>query len=307
MNAGDVKKRLLGLQEIIPPEQILWDEPMRNHTSFRIGGPADALLMPRDPEELARVIRYCREFAVPYYVIGQGTNLLVRDGGVRGAVIKLASPLDNITFQGMRAEAGAGATLRELCRQAMERGLSGLEFACGIPGSVGGAVCMNAGAYDGEMKDVVVSARVLDENGSIEVWDAERLGFGYRSSALQGRQAVILSAAFLLKPDNPEAIRERMEDYDRRRRARQPLDLPSAGSVFRRPPGRFVGPMIEELGLKGYRVNDAQVSEMHAGFIVNRGQARAADVLRLVEIIREKVMEKFQVWLELEIKVIGEE
>lgn len=302
-----MKKKLSDLQEILPAEQILWDEPMSRHTSFKIGGSADALVMPRSEEELMRVVSYCQGFQLPYYIIGQGTNLLVRDGGVRGVVIKLASPLDSIAFDGLQVEAGAGATLRDLSWRAMEKGLSGLEFACGIPGSVGGAVCMNAGAYDGEMKDVVVSVRVLNEKGIVEVWDASRINFGYRSSALQGSQSIVLSATFTLKPDSPEAIRARMEDYDRRRQSRQPLDLPSAGSVFRRPPGRFVGPMIEGLGLKGYRVNDAQVSEKHAGFIVNRGQAKAADVLKLVEIIREKVMEKFQVWLELEIKVIGEE
>lgn len=295
------------LTQVIPAQRIAWDEPMSRHTTFQIGGPADALVIPTSEEELQRIILFCREKKLPYYIIGKGSNLLIRDKGIRGAVIKIDQPLGHLEFSGHQVKAGAGLSLGELSRKVAERGLSGLEFAIGIPGSLGGALVMNAGAYDGEMKDVVTSVRVLDEKGRCFTLLADQLKFGYRHSILQGSDLIVLEATIDLTPGNPDEIQARMDDYTKRRESRQPLNLPSAGSVFRRPTGYFVGPMIEELGLKGFQVNQAQVSEMHAGFIVNQGQATAEDVITLIKIIQELAKERFGVELVPEIKIIGEE
>jgi len=256
---------------------------------------------------LQQILLFCRAKKLPYYIIGRGSNLLIYDKGIRGVVIKIDQPLAHWEFSGNQVKAGAGLSLGELSRKVAEKGLSGLEFAIGIPGSLGGALVMNAGAYDGEMKDVVSSVRVLDEKGKCFNLSADQLEFSYRHSVLQGSDLVVLEATLNLKPGNPDEIQARMDDYTRRRESRQPLNLPSAGSVFRRPAGHYVGPMIEELGLKGFQVNQAQVSELHAGFIVNRGQATAKDVLALIKIIQEQVKEKFGVILVPEITIIGEE
>jgi len=298
---------LHGLASVISMERIAWDEPMSKHTSFNIGGPADALVTPANEEELADLLKFCRLANQPYCIIGRGTNLLVRDKGIRGVVIKIDQPLSNIKIEGSRVTAGAGIALGELSRQTGQRGLSGLEFAVGIPGSLGGAVLMNAGAYDGEMKDVIKRVRVIDENGEFKVFTLDQIKYGYRYSIFQGSKMVVLEATVQLIDDDPVAIKSRIDDFTQRREARQPLDLPSAGSVFRRPDGYYVGPMLQELGFKGFRVNDAQVSEVHAGFIVNRGQARAADVLELIAIIQEKVKNQYKVDLLPEIKIIGED
>ena len=298
---------LHGLASVISMERIAWDEPMSKHTSFNIGGPADALVTPANEEELADLLKFCRLANQPYCIIGRGTNLLVRDKGIRGVVIKIDQPLSNIKIEGSHVTAGAGIALGELSRQTGQRGLSGLEFAVGIPGSLGGAVLMNAGAYDGEMKDVIKRVRVIDENGEFKVFTLDQIKYGYRYSIFQGSKMVVLEATVQLIDDDPVAIKSRIDDFTQRREARQPLDLPSAGSVFRRPDGYYVGPMLQELGFKGFRVNDAQVSEVHAGFIVNRGQARAADVLELIAIIQEKVKNQYKVDLLPEIKIIGED
>ena len=295
------------LAEIMPAERIKWQEPMSRHTTFAIGGPADALVVPRTEEELARVIAFCHDERVPRLVIGQGSNLLVQDGGFRGVVIKIDRQLGQTEISPPLVRVGAGMPLSELAHLAAENSLSGLEFAVGIPGSLGGAVVMNAGAYDGEMKELVTAVRVMDEQGKIEERPGSKLNFGYRSSALLGSGLVVVSAVLELVPGNREEIEAKMNDFTERRQLRQPLELPSAGSIFRRPPGRFVGPMIEELGLKGFSVNDAQVSEKHAGFIVNRGKAKARDVLELIAVIKQVVKDRYGIELELEIQVVGEE
>ena len=300
-------EELKELVSLIPEDRIAWHEPMAAHTSFRIGGPADALVTPASETELASLISFCSHSGCPYFILGRGTNLLVRDKGIRGVVIKIDQPLGNLQIEDQRVTVGAGMALGELSRQAGVRGLAGLEFAVGIPGSVGGAVCMNAGAYDGEMKNVIKEVRAIAENGEVLRLSAEQMQFGYRSSIMQNSKMVILEAVLELLPDDPAAIKQRMDDFTERREARQPLDLPSAGSVFKRPAGHYVGPMLQELGLKGFSVNDAQVSEKHAGFIVNRGQAKAADVLELIAIIQETVRNQYGVELIPEIKIIGED
>lgn len=301
------REELQKLVMLIPPDRVKFDEPMCLHTSFKIGGPADALITPQSVEELSRVLAFCADRQIPYYIIGKGTNLLVRDRGIRGAVIVIGQHFSQVEFTDSQVEAGAGVALTDLSHLAASRGLSGLEFAVGIPGSLGGAVVMNAGAYDGEMSDVVVSVKVISPDGRqlITLTKAE-LQYGYRKSVLLDSNWVVLSARLALHPGNVKEIKAKMAEYTRRREAKQPISLPSAGSVFKKPKGYFVGPMIESLGLKGYRVGDAQVSELHAGFIVNLGQATADDVLTLIQHIQSAVAERFKVQLVPEIRILGE-
>jgi UDP-N-acetylmuramate dehydrogenase len=286
---------------------VLLDEPMARHTSFRIGGPADALLLPHTLDDLQRVVRLARELAIRLTVVGNGSNLLVRDRGLRGLVLKIAENLARVEFAGNRQWAQAGALLRAVSQSAGDRALSGLEFAIGIPGTLGGAVIMNAGAYGGEMKDVVVLVTAVDDRGNVQRLTPADLRFAYRSSALQTRPWIVADATMELGRGDPGAIRAKMADLTRQRESKQPLDMPSAGSVFKRPPGGYVGPMVEALGLKGHRIGGAQVSPKHAGFIVNAGDATAGDVLALIQHVRERVQERYGVWLETEVKVIGEE
>jgi UDP-N-acetylmuramate dehydrogenase len=287
--------------------RILFDEPMRRHTSFRIGGPADALVMPGSVDDLRRTLQLARRFAVPLTITGNGSNLLVRDGGLRGVVVKLGECFDRIEVDGTRMVVQSGALLSDVSRAAGAHSLTGLEFAIGIPGTLGGAVIMNAGAYGGEMKDVVTKVTALDQTGELHVMGPEELEFGYRRSALQRLGWIVAEARMELQPGDPAAIAAKMADLTFQRESKQPLSFPSAGSVFKRPPGKFVGPMVEELGLKGYRIGDAQVSEKHAGFIINCGEATASDVLALIEHVREKVQATYGVWLETEVRIIGED
>lgn len=294
------------LAEKMPPGRVRLAEPLASYTTFRIGGPADALVMPENPAELQEVLRYCAAGGIPLFIMGRGSNLLVRDKGIRGVVVKLEGEFNRVDVSGTAVRAGAGALLSETARIALRHGLGGMEFAHGIPGSIGGAVVMNAGAYDGEMKNIVVGVQVADRQGGFRTMDRAAMSLGYRQSALQGSDLIVTEVNLELHPADPEAVRAKMDDLAARRRAKQPLDLPSAGSTFKRPPGHFAGALIEQAGLKGLRVGDAQVSELHAGFIVNRGQATAADVLTLLGIIQQKVREKFGVKLESELKVVGE-
>jgi len=281
---------------------------MRLHTSFRIGGPADFLVTVVSVSELARLLTLCRAEGVPVLVIGRGTNLLVRDGGIRGVVVRLAGEFLEVRFGDRRAVAGAAVGLGELAWECGRRGLAGLEFAEGIPGSVGGAVVMNAGAYGREMKDVVESAGVIRPGSDTpEVAAAAELGFRYRGSRLQDEGWTVTWACFRLDSDDRAAIERRMEELAARRRMKQPLDLPSAGSVFKRPPGYYAGTLIERSGCRGLRVGDAQVSELHAGFIVNLGRATARDVLTLIGLVRERVLTETGVALEPEIRIVGED
>lgn len=299
-----ILKTIAGL---VPASRLLFDEPMSRHTSFKIGGPADLVAIPSSVDDLRTVLAFCTSESLPWFVMGNGTNLLVRDKGIRGVVIKLAGTLDRLEIAGETLTAGSGALLRKTSEAAAARGLAGLEFTHGIPGTVGGAAVMNAGAYDGEMKDVIESVELLSPgDGRVVVLEAAALGFAYRKSVLQDRSDIVLSATMRLKRGDRPAILERMSDLDRRRREKQPLDLPSAGSVFRRPEGAYAGPLIEGAGLKGHRIGGAEVSTVHAGFIVNRGGATADDVLEMITFIRDAVLRKYGVELTPEIKVVGE-
>lgn len=296
------------LRELLPAERLRERAPMREYTTFRIGGPADVLAEPASVGELSALLRLADTHGVPKVVIGLGSNLLVRDGGVRGLVIRIGEAMAGIRYDGEATlTAGAGAALKDVAAAAARYGLAGLEFAEGIPGSVGGAVAMNAGAYGGEMSAVVRSGLVVDGAGSIDRQHAAALGFGYRRSAVQDKAWVVVEAKFSLSPGDPAAIQRRMAELAVERRSKQPLSVASAGSVFKRPAGHYVGPLIESAGLKGLRVGDAQVSPLHAGFIVNVGEATCAQVLRLVELVQAEVRRLSGVSLELELRVLGED
>ena len=289
------------------PGHVFCNEPMKKHTSFKIGGPADILVQPQDADALAQALAAARDCGVPVTILGNGSNVLVRDKGIRGLVIKIGNALKTFRQDGERLYFGAGYSLALASRKAWECGLSGMEFAVGIPGSIGGAVYMNAGAYNGEMKCVVESVRVMDMAGKAIELTAEDLQFGYRKTSLQQSGYIITEVCLKMQPGDKDAIKAMMDDFSSRRISKQPLELPSAGSMFKRPPGHFAGTLIEQAGLKGYTVGGAQVSEKHAGFVVNRGSARAADVLQLIADVRRIVMEKAGVELQPEVLVIGEE
>ncbi len=290
----------------IPDLEVRQDEPLSAHTSFRIGGPADWLALPHSVQALQATVRAAHETGTPLTILGSGTNVLVRDGGVRGMVLRLAENLAAIRVQGEEIDAEAGALMRDVAEAAARHGLGGLEFACGIPGSLGGAVRMNAGAYGGEMKDVVRWVDVVDENADLRRLGCDQMQFAYRRSILSETHAIVASAGLGLAPADPEAVRTRMAELQAQREARQPLDLPSAGSVFKRPPGQYAGKLIEDAGCKGLQVGQAQVSPKHAGFVVNLGGATAADVLELIRQVQARVAANSGVTLELEIRVIGD-
>mgnify|MGYP004656474775 FL=1 len=286
---------------------LLLAEPMTKHTSFHIGGPAELMAQPQSEAELQSLLLKAAEAAVPVTLVGNGSNLLVRDKGIRGLVIKLGSMLRDIKVSGNVLTFGSGVSLAQASRKAAELGLSGMEFAVGIPGSIGGAVYMNAGAYDGEMSKVVKSVRVMDAAGEVSELSAGELDFGYRHSALQGSSKIVTSVTVELAAGDKQAIAEKMADFSNRRITKQPLELPSAGSMFKRPPGYFAGTLIDQTGLKGYTVGGAQVSTKHAGFVVNIGGATAADVLQLISDVQAKVFAAHGVHLEPEVLVLGEE
>lgn len=281
------------------------NEPMSLHTTFRIGGAADLLITVRNTGELQTAVNACKEAAVPVMILGNGSNLLVSDDGVEGAVITLDGDFKEITVDGCEISSGAGAKLSRLCAVAYENGLSGLEFAYGIPGSVGGAIYMNAGAYGGEMKDVALSVTALTADGEIRELPAEDLQLGYRTSVFKTNGDIILYSKYKLHTGDKDAIKARMDDVMNRRKSKQPLEYPSAGSVFKRPEGAFAGTLIEQCGLKGKTVGGAQVSEKHAGFIINIGGATCDDVMTLVRLVQENVKEQTGYTLEREIIKTG--
>lgn len=294
------------LCEVAGAENVLANEPMNRHTTFRIGGPADLFVMPASTEEIREIIGLCRTESVPYYVIGNGSNLLVGDKGYRGVIIQIYKRMNQIQVENEKICAQAGALLSRTASAACEASLTGMEFASGIPGTVGGALRMNAGAYGGEMKQIVESAKVLTTEGEILNLSLEELGLGYRTSVISKNDYVALGAVLSLRQGNRDEIRGRMEELKEKRVEKQPLEYGSAGSTFKRPEGYFAGKLIQDAGLCGYRVGDAQVSEKHCGFVINRGNATAADVLRLMQDVAERVQEKFGVRLEPEVKKIGE-
>lgn len=286
--------------------EILVAEPMKNHTTFRIGGPADALALPKTPEEVAEVVHFCYEHAQPYYVLGNGSNLLVSDEGYRGLVLQLYRNFNDIQVNGETITVQSGAMLAAVARTAYQAGLTGLEFASGIPGTIGGAVVMNAGAYGGEMKNVLKEVTVLTKEGEVLVIPAKALELGYRTSVIPKNGWIVLGAVLQLKKGDQEQILARMEELKEQRITKQPLDLPSAGSTFKRPEGYFAGKLIMDAGLRGFTVGGAQVSEKHCGFVVNRGNATAADVWELICEVKRRVKEMTGVELEPEVKLLGD-
>ena len=283
------------------------DAPLAEETSFRIGGPADILIKPDNVAEAVKVVKLCKRERIPLTVLGNGTNVLVSDRGIRGIVMKLGG-LRELRRERDRVFAGAGARMSDVCGYAASESLSGLEFACGIPGSAGGAVYMNAGAYGFEMMDIVYRSVIMDRDGDIGVLNVEDHEFAYRKSVFHGNGLIILETEFALKDGERDDILKKMDEYMARRGASQPVEMPSAGSVFRRPAaeGVYAGPLIEKCGLKGARIGGAEVSEKHAGFIVNRGGATAADVLSLIKRVQDEVRGRFSIELAVEIKMIGE-
>ena len=285
---------------------MLVDEPMRRHTTFRIGGPADYLIRPETEEVLRKILALCAEEKLPYFILGNGSNLLVSDQGYRGVIIQIYKNFQQCVTEGNVIRAGAGILLSRLSAAAGEAGLTGLEFASGIPGTLGGAVFMNAGAYGGEMKDILSWADVLDEERKLRRLSAEELELGYRTSRVKKEGWIVTGAELKLKFGDPEKIREKIEELKAARTSKQPLEYPSAGSTFKRPEGYFAGKLIMDAGLRGFRVGGAQVSEKHCGFVINTGNATAADVRELMRQVQEKVWEKYQVRLEPEVRFLGD-
>ncbi len=294
------------LTEILPVDRIRTEEPMCNHTTFRVGGTAAFFVMPGTFEEVSGTVRLCKELHIPYYIVGNGSNLLVSDQGYRGVLIHIGKELSHIRIEGDVLCAQAGALLSVIANRAMEGGLSGFEFASGIPGTLGGACIMNAGAYGGEMGDVLTKMTVLTPEGELCEIPREQMELGYRSSIAARKGYIVLEASMRLKPGDRQQIRLRMEELREKRVSRQPLEYPSAGSTFKRPEGYFAGKLIEDAGLRGLSVGGAQVSEKHCGFVVNKGNATAKDVAELMRLVAEIVEEKSGVRLEPEVKRLGE-
>lgn len=294
------------LKKILPEECIRLDEPMERHTSFRVGGPADYFLTPGTGEEIGKVVSCCREQGVPYYIIGNGSNLLVADDGYRGAVIQIYKSMNRIAVNGSCMIAQAGALLSGIAVSALENGLTGFEFAAGIPGTLGGACVMNAGAYGGEMKDVLKRVLVMSLEGKVFSIPAEELEMGYRTSIIAKKGYIVLEAEIGLSAGKVQEIKAKMDDLKERRVSKQPLEFPSAGSTFKRPEGYFAGKLIQDSGLRGFQVGGAQVSEKHCGFVINKDHATAADIAELMRQVSEKVNRKFGVILEPEVKRLGE-
>ena len=292
------------LKEIVPADRILLQEPMKLHTTFRIGGPADCLIYLENEEQLCRIQKYLRLVDAPYTVIGNGSNLLVSDNGYQGIVLVIGNYMNKIEIKDNYLEAEAGALMSQVAKVAKDHGLTGLEFAAGIPGTIGGGAVMNAGAYGGEMSQVVTMVTVVNRNGEIMELDNSTMEFGYRTSVIQNQPFVVTKVTFRLQPGDPEQIAAKMAELAQKRREKQPLEYPSAGSTFKRPEGHFAGQLIMEAGLRGYSVGGAKVSEKHCGFIVNTGNATAEDVKDVIWEVQRRVKERFHVELEPEIKFL---
>ena len=295
------------LLNILNKEDILIDEPMSKHISFRVGGPADILVKPSSEDQIKDILTFAKKENIPYLIIGNGSNLLVRDGGIRGIVIKIAENFNDFSIEGTTVTAQSGAMLSFMGKAIMRNNLTGFEFAAGIPGTLGGAIAMNAGAYGGEMKDIVKSVRLIDSQGNIVELSNEEMQFAYRKSILSKEEYIVLSAVMELKEGNYEEIRDIMKDLTNKRVTKQPLNLPSAGSTFKRPEGYFAAKLIEDCGLKGLTLRGAQVSDKHCGFVVNLGGAQAKDILDLIYVVKITVYSKFGIMLEEELKILGEE
>lgn len=294
------------IKTIIPKDRILFHEPMSKHTTFRVGGEAECLIMVRQEEEVVKLILYLNQIEEEYFILGNGSNLLVGDKGYRGVILKFDGPMEDIKVEGTLVKARAGALLSKAASVARDHGLSGMEFAAGIPGSIGGGVVMNAGAYGGEMKQIVVSVRGMNKDGQILTLDNDTMEFGYRTSAIKNRPIIVLEVTLQLTEGSPEEIGAKMAELANLRRSKQPLEYPSAGSTFKRPEGYYAGKLIMDAGMRGHRIGGAQVSNKHCGFVVNTGGATAADVREVIEEVQERVKERFHVSLEPEIIFLGD-
>ncbi len=296
---------LAKLKELAGAEHVFADEPMKNHTTFQVGGPARFLVEPQSVEALRKVIEACRALEVPYYIVGNGSNLLVSDEGYDGAIIHLFRNMSKAEVEGDSLRLQSGALLMRASVLACKNGLTGLEFASGIPGTIGGAVVMNAGAYGGELKDVARRVRVLLPDGRVREYTGEEMEFGYRGSRVAREHGIVLEAVLGLERGDPARIRSRMEVLKESRLEKQPLEYASAGSTFMRPAGHFAGKLIEEAGLRGFRIGDAQVSEKHCGFVINRGNASAAQIVKVIREVQRRVLEHSGIRLETEVKLLG--
>ena len=295
------------LNNVIAKDSILIDEPMSRHTTFRVGGPADFFVTPKAKEEVRDVIRICKEAGMPYYIIGNGSNLLVSDAGYRGVIVQIYKEMNEVKVEGDLVKAQAGALLSGIAAKALGAELSGFEFASGIPGTIGGACVMNAGAYGGEMKDVLESVTVLTDGGKIIELGRNELELGYRTSVIAKKGYIVLGATLKLERGDGEQIKTYMDELKEKRVTKQPLEYPSAGSTFKRPEGYFAGKLIEDAGLRGFQVGGAQVSEKHCGFVINRDYATAADIMELMRQVQIRVKENSGVDLEPEVKRLGDE
>lgn len=295
------------LTSVIAKERVYVDEPMSRHTTFRVGGPADFFVTPKVKEEVRDVIRICKEAGMPYYIIGNGSNLLVSDAGYRGVIVQIYKEMNEVKVEGDLVKAQAGALLSGIAAKALGAELSGFEFASGIPGTIGGACVMNAGAYGGEMKDVLESVTVLTGKGKIIELGRNELELGYRTSVIAKKGYIVLGAALKLERGDGEKIKTYMDELKEKRVTKQPLEYPSAGSTFKRPEGYFAGKLIEDAGLRGFQVGGAQVSEKHCGFVINRDHAAAADIMELMRQVQIRVKENSGVDLEPEVKRLGDE
>lgn len=302
------KESIISLfKKVIEEGKVLIDEPMKKHTSFKIGGPVDILVIPGNTEEIVKSIKICKDESINYMIIGNGSNLLVKDKGIRGVIIKIADNFKNIRIDKDKITVEAGALLSTISKKALKSSLSGFEFAGGIPGTIGGAVTMNAGAYGGEMKDVVKLVKCIDRDGNIISLSNEEMNFGYRKSSVEEEGLIVLEVELELKQSVYDEIKIEMDQLNKKRITKQPLNLPSGGSTFKRPTGYYAAKLIEDAGLKGMKYGDAQVSDKHAGFIVNLGGATSHDVLSLVSLVKNTVVDKFGIELETEVKIIGED
>lgn len=300
------EKNIKDLSQIVGSEYCYIDELMKKHTTFKVGGPAKIFLVPNSTEELREVLLYCRNNKLEYFILGNGSNLLVSDNGFDGVIIQIFKNLNDIRREGNSFRVMAGALLASISAKACEAGLTGFEFASGIPGTIGGAVIMNAGAYGGEISQVVAEVTVLTEDLQVKVLKKDSLKFGYRKSSVADMNAIVLEVLVELREGNQEQIKALMDDLRKKRQEKQPLEFPSAGSTFKRPEGNFAGKLIMDAGFRGYSVGGAQVSEKHCGFVVNKGNASSADVIELTNRIKKKVYEKDKIPLELEIKLLGD-
>ena len=294
------------IEKIIPKERLLFNEPMSRHTTFRVGGEAQCMVRIEKEEELIKLVPYLNQIGQEYFILGNGSNLLVGDKGYRGIIIKLGEGVDKISIENNRICVQAGALLAQTSIAARDAGLTGMEFAVGIPGSVGGGIVMNAGAYGGEMKQITESVKVMDKEGKILILDNDTMEFGYRTSIIKNRPFIVLEVVLSLQTGRKEEIQQKMNELMEMRRSKQPIGYPSAGSTFKRPEGYFAGKLIMDAGMRGYSIGGAKVSDKHCGFIVNTGTATAADVKEVIDEVQERVKERFQVTLEPEVVFLGD-